>query len=97
MKRLILLLSGMVLFGFTFAHQPRLIFEQPIGQIVAVEHPEISQAFYGILSGQTDIYQIISDTGFLLYANIVVPDQEGQRTDFVIEIVEPENVSTRLE
>lgn len=97
MKKLLLPVFIALSLGFTFAHQPRLVFEQPAGQIVNVEHPEISQAFYGILSGYEDIYQIRSDTGFLLYVNIVVPAASGQRTDFAIEISEPNNISTRLE
>lgn len=88
---------GLFLLGFTFAHQPRLVFKQPVGQIVNVEHPEISQAFYGILSGYEDVYQIVSDTGFLLYVNIVVPAFSGQRTDFVVHIHEPKDIATSLE
>ena len=84
--------------GFAFAHQPRLIFEQPVGQIVNVQNPEISQAFYGILSWQNDVYQIISDTGFLLYVNIVVPKIYDNRTDFTIDVIEGNNaVYTRLD
>lgn len=63
-----------------------------------MQNPEISQAFYGMLSGQEDRYQIVSDTGFLLYVNIVVPAQEGQRTDFIVEIIEANDlISTRLD
>ncbi len=83
---------------FAFAHQPRLIFQQPIGQVVTVENPEISQAFYGILSWQEDVYQIISDTGFLLYVNIVVPSLSWTRKDFTIDIIQNNApVYTRLD
>jgi len=64
---------------------------------VNVEQPEISQAFYSMLSGQEDVYQIVSDTGFLLYVNIVVPDLPGQRTDFIIDINESDEIVTTLE
>ena len=84
--------------GFTFAHQPRLVFDQPVGQVVNIQNPEVSQAFYGILSGQEDIYQIVSDTGFLLYVNLVVPNISGYRTDFTVDIIEGNNaVYTRLD
>lgn len=99
MKKIIVIL--LVIFtwiGVSFAHQPRLVFEQPIGQIVNVQNPEVSQAFYGILSGQDDVYQIVSDTGFLLYVNIVVPKIYGSRTDFTVDIIEGNNaVYTRLD
>ncbi|MEI8009427.1 MAG: hypothetical protein WCI00_09025 [bacterium] len=73
MKKLFLVVFVGVNLGFTFAHQPRLVFNQPIGQVVNIKNPEVSQAFYGILSGQEDVYQIVSNTGFLLYIDIVVP------------------------
>lgn len=66
--------------------------------MVSVENPEISQAFYGILSWQDDVYQIISDTGFLLYVSIVVPKIYGSRTDFTVDVIEGNNVVyTRLD
>ncbi len=74
--------------GFTFAHQPRLVFDRPEGQVIDVQNPEVSQAFYGILSGQEDIYQIVSNTGFLLYISLVVPKMSGNRTDFTVDLME---------
>lgn len=74
MKKIALLIFAGVFVGFSFAHQPRLVFKQPAGKITYIQNPEISQAFYGILSGQKDIYKIVSDTGFLLHINLVVPD-----------------------
>ncbi|MFA7298406.1 MAG: hypothetical protein WC010_02050 [Candidatus Absconditabacterales bacterium] len=98
MKRFFLLIFSLLLIGVTFAHQPRLVFDQPVGQIIHIQNPEVSQAFYGVLSGQDDIYQIISDTGFLLYVNIVVPKIYGSRTDFTVDIIEGNNiVYTRLD
>jgi len=89
MKKVILsLLLLFVWIWFTFAHQPRLIFEQPAGQVVNIQNPEVSQAFYGNLVGQEDTYQIISETGFLLYVNIVIPAISGSRTDFTVDIIE---------
>ncbi len=89
MKKAILwLLLLFIWIWFTFAHQPRLIFQQPAGQVVNVQNPEISQAFYGNLAGQEDTYQIVSITGFLLYVNILSPDLSGSRTDFIVDIIE---------
>lgn len=97
MKKVFLSIFALLIIGFVFAHQPRIIFKQPVWQIVNVEQPEISQAFYSMLSGQEDVYQIVSDTGFLLYVNIVVPDLPGQRTDFIIDINESDEIVTTLE
>jgi len=98
MKKFFLLFFALVFCGFTFAHQPRLVFDQPIWQIVNIQNPEVSQAFYGILSGQEDVYQIISDTGFLLYVNLVVPNISGYTTDFTVDIIEGNTaVYTRLD
>ena len=87
-KTMLFLLVFLTWIGFTFAHQPRLVFTQQAGQIIQIHNPEISQAFYGILSGQEDIYKIVSDTGFLLYVNLVVPNISGNRTDFTVDIIE---------
>lgn len=91
MKKLIFLfVAVLTLSGVCSAHQPRLVRKQLSTEAnpVIVSNPEISQAFYGILSGQEQYYQIHSDTGFLLYVNIVVPDLPGQRTDFIVDIME---------
>lgn len=98
MKKFFVIALFLSCIDFTFAHQPRLVFIQPIGQTIHVQKPGVSQAFYGILSGQEDTYQIISDTGFLLYVNILVPQLSGNRTDFTVDIIEWNNaVYTRLD
>ncbi len=98
MKKIALLTFAVLFIGFSFAHQPRLVFKQPAGEITYIQNPEVSQAFYGILSGQKDIYQIVSDTGFLLYANLVVPDMSWSRTDFTVDIIQGNDaVYTRLD
>lgn len=98
MKKILFFVFGLLLLWFSFAHQPRLTFKQPAGEIIQVQNPQISQAFYGILSWQEDVYQIVTDTWFLLYVNIVVPDQEGQRKDFFVDIQEGNSaVYTRLD
>ena len=101
MKKIsILLLAMFTALGICSAHQPRLVRDQPNNEAhpIVVTNPEVSQAFYGILSGQPDYYQIQMDTWFLLYANIVVPDLSGQRTDFIVDIIAGKDaVYTRLD
>ncbi|MCX6823189.1 MAG: hypothetical protein NTX91_04345 [candidate division SR1 bacterium] len=94
------LVSVMVLLGVCSAHQPRLEWAKNNTESnpIVVSNPEISQAFYGILSGHADYYQIKMDTGFALYVNIVVPDLPKQRRDFIVDIrKESSAVSTRLD
>lgn len=95
-----MLISAVALLGICSAHQPRLVWDQMNSESnpIVVTNPEISQAFYGILSWHEDVYQIKMDTWFLLYVNIVVPDLPDQRTDFLVDISEWNNaVYTRLD
>ncbi len=85
-------------FGIVSAHQPRLTFLSPPGWITQISNPEVSQAFYGILSWQEDVYQITSESGFFLYLSIVVPEMIGNRTDFTVDIIEGSSATyTRLD
>jgi len=98
MKKIIVSVCALLCVGYTFAHQPRLVFNQPVGQVIPIQNPEVSQAFYGILSGQEDVYKIVADTGFLLYVNLVVPNISGYKTDFTVDIIEWNmSVYTRLD
>ncbi len=62
MKKYILTICILLTFGFVSAHQPRLIFDKFAGQMINIKNPEISQAFYGILSGQENVFRIIAKT-----------------------------------
>lgn len=55
---------------FVYAHQPRM---NEGNDVVQVQNPEVSQAFYATLSGQPQVYEINSDKPFLLYVNILEP------------------------
>jgi hypothetical protein len=62
-----------------YAHQPRLVRDQPSYE---VRNPEISQAFYAWLNGSAQSYYIRSDVPFHLYLNLLVPDLPGIARDF---------------
>lgn len=82
MKKYLSLILGLVLLSIALpvsAHQPRLV--ESTG-VVKIENPEISQAFYGELNGESAIYRIISDTPFNFYIGLLVPDVTGVRRDF---------------
>jgi hypothetical protein len=70
----------------TDAHQPQYVAERTV---VAVEEPEVSKAYYGSLNGQPATYTIDADEPFDLYAGLIVPVGAGAETDFVLEIVAP--------
>jgi hypothetical protein len=74
MKKTFLGVFSLIIFfagySLVFAHQPRLVkVEETI-----VKNPEISQAFYGELKGNSHIFIIESDSVFKFYAGILVPD-----------------------
>jgi len=72
---------------FVYAHQPRM---NEGNDIVQVQNPEVSQAFYAVLSGQPQIYEINSDKSFVLYTNILSPQIKNATStnDFSILIYE---------
>jgi hypothetical protein len=89
MKRInILLAIALIFFSIASAHQPRIVFgnqtspENP----VKIEDPEISKAYYGILDGTPDFYDSETNQSIRLYLNILVPDLNGSRTDFIVEV-----------
>lgn len=57
-----------------FAHLPRIVKEDK----VVVHNPEISQAFYGELSGGPAEYDISSAVDFNLYINLLVPKSSNK-------------------
>jgi len=52
------------------AHNPRIVKN---GEPVLVQNPEISQAFYGELKGEAQVFEIDSDKDFNLYVGVLVP------------------------
>jgi len=82
---IILLFALFLSISAVSAHQPRLELgvNSSLNNPIAVQNPEISQAFYGNLNGQPDYYQIKSDKPFEFYANILVPESPGIAPDFV--------------
>jgi peptidase E len=58
--------------GNASAHQPVLVYLKP--ENVTIENPEISRAFYDILSGKPRDYFISSQKSFDLYINLLVPE-----------------------
>ena len=72
--------SGLV----ALAHQPR--FPDPSVDVIHVENPDISQAFYEELNGKPKTFLIHSDKPFTLYINILSPKIQGARKDFSADV-----------
>jgi hypothetical protein len=86
MKRTILILSILCFINPVFGHQPRIGFDKgTLINPIEIEKPEVSKAYYSELTGEPEYYQINSNTDFLLYLNILAPDIQGARTDFLVE------------
>ena len=88
-NKIILMVFLLFMVPLACAHQPRIAFgynssfENPIH----VDKPEISKAYYGELKGSPDYYMIESADNFTLYLNILAPDLEDSRTDFIVEVL----------
>jgi len=68
--------------GPAHAHQPVVV----DSETTEVVDPEISKAYYGVLSGAAHTYVITSDAEFDLYVGILVPDSETPKRDVKAEI-----------
>jgi len=79
-----LLFVGLLLLsaGPADAHQP-VVVDSDTTEVV---DPEISKAYYGVLSGSAHTYEITSDVEFDLYVGILVPDSESPKRDVKAEI-----------
>ncbi|MFC1647568.1 DUF2892 domain-containing protein [Patescibacteria group bacterium] len=95
MKKIHLILISLFLVAFSgtaLAHQPR----NPEGNEIVISDPEISKAFYSKLDGEPHIYIISSDTPFVLYVNVLVPDIPNQKKDLYVKIVKDRDVDNPL-
>ena len=76
-------LAAMLLPFAALAHQPRFVTQD---QVVEIENPEVSQAFYGIMKGRSASYRIVRNEPFDLYVSLLVPDVKGIAKDVSAEI-----------
>jgi len=80
-------LSVLFFFNSIIAHLPRLVPENSLENPVVVTEAEISQAFYGQLTGMPHYFKIEGSQPFKLYVNILVPETMGARIDFIADIL----------
>jgi hypothetical protein len=75
------------------AHLPRMVMDE---QLVKIQEPEVSQAFYARLEGSPDIYEIHEEDDFLLYVNLLVPDLPEIRTDIQARVARVKEDSSEM-
>lgn len=66
-----------------FAHQPRVV----TSRVTAVSEPEVSKAYYGQLTGQSDVYTFTAFAPFDLYVNVLVPNSPGQEKNVSAQVL----------
>jgi hypothetical protein len=87
-----------MMLGLVLAHQPRIGFDTgTLENPIEVEEPEISKAYYKELVGNPEYYKINSNQDFLLYLNLLSPDIENAKTDFIVEVLKDEEIVFILE
>lgn len=74
------------------AHQPRLVGDE---DVVRIEEPAISKAYYGKLRGEPQQFELKTDKRITFFAQITVPDVRGAETDFSVEIADVSRESPR--
>lgn len=84
---LVFVLGLLSIAGSASAHQPRIIYgaQAPTGT-VTISNPDISQAFYGELTGQPGKFSLNLKSPLKFYWNLLVPDLLGAREDFVAHL-----------
>lgn len=60
------------------AHVPLVVEQESLHDITVIEDADLSQAFYGTLTDFPHTYEIRAKEPFHLYAEVLVPDIEGQ-------------------
>jgi len=80
--------------GAALAHNPHLVNDS--GKTVKVETPEISQAFYGVLQGAPQFFEINSDKDFALYVNLLVPKLPDINKGLLFEIYKVQDGNQQL-
>jgi hypothetical protein len=76
-------LAALAAAGTAYAHQPYMVSDTGVTR---VDKPEVSKAYYAELSGRPAVYEIVSPDSFVLYVNILVPDEVGMSTDLSVTV-----------
>jgi len=88
-RKLLVIIPILLILPLVSAHQPRLTMNLDIhdeNSSLLVENPQISQAFYGELTGNPDYYKIILDNKTRIYVGITAPFTPDAKTDLTVEL-----------
>ncbi len=79
----ILSISLFFFFGMSFAeaHVPNIVTQTSLKDIFIIEDPELSQAFYGQMTGFPHTFEIRSQKPFSLFTQILLPDIESSKNN----------------
>ena len=77
-----------------WAHQPYLVSSG--ARVVEVKDPEVSKAYYSILQGEPQYYEIKSATAFQLYLNILIPAVPQTNRNMLVEVFQNNESGAKL-
>jgi hypothetical protein len=78
----IILVALFLMPALASAHQPRIV----SSDLTQISDPEVSQAFYGELTGTPAEFRIVSAQDFKLYIGLLVPDILNIRKDISAQL-----------
>jgi len=81
-KTIFIIIIGLLLAFPVLAHQPRIVEDV----ITDISNPDVSQAFYGNLSGEPALFRINLEESAKIYFGILVPDIENIDKDLIVTI-----------
>ncbi len=64
-----------------YAHVPVIVGEITQNDIITIDDPTLSQAFYGEMNGFPHTFQIVAKEPFQLFAHILVPDIDASKNN----------------
>ena len=79
------------------AHVPNIIVQDSLKDIEVITDPELSQAFYGELSGFPHTYEIQAKEPFTLFTQILQPDIESSKNNISGLVIKDRGRGSRVE
>lgn len=67
--------------SFAYAHVPFLVTQTSLHDIITINEPENSRAFYGEMTGFPHTYEIRAEKPFHLFAQVLLPDIESSKNN----------------
>lgn len=91
----VFLLTGLIITSPALAHNPRIVDNQ--GDIISILNPDISQAFYGELNGDSALFSINLEKDQDVYFGILVPDLPNIQKDKSVVVVAKDQIFVNLD